>query len=73
MDKEILTLGGPENTGRCVPPNYLYSTGSEQGPGGLDHELRNRARNNATEDQLGPLPSNWEKAYTDSGEIYFIE
>lgn len=24
-------------------------------------------------DSLGPLPSKWEKAYTDSGEVYFIE
>lgn len=22
---------------------------------------------------LGPLPSNWEKAYTERGEVYFIE
>ncbi len=22
---------------------------------------------------LGPLPSNWEKAYTDKGEVYFID
>ncbi|XP_043465023.1 membrane-associated guanylate kinase, WW and PDZ domain-containing protein 1-like isoform X2 [Leptopilina heterotoma] len=74
MDNEMMTLGGPESSGRCVPPNYLYSTGSmDQGPGGLDHEHRIRNRHNATEDQLGPLPSNWEKAYTDSGEIYFID
>jgi hypothetical protein len=25
------------------------------------------------EDQLGPLPHNWEKAYTDKGEVYFID
>ncbi|XP_024125006.1 membrane-associated guanylate kinase, WW and PDZ domain-containing protein 1b isoform X6 [Oryzias melastigma] len=25
------------------------------------------------EDQLGPLPENWEMAYTDSGEVYFID
>lgn len=24
-------------------------------------------------DSLGPLPSKWEKAYTESGEVYFIE
>lgn len=69
----MMTLGGPEGSGRCVPPNYLYSTGSMDQGLGLDHEHRNRNRHNATEDQLGPLPSNWEKAYTDSGEIYFIE
>ena len=25
------------------------------------------------EEELGPLPSNWEKAYTDKGEPYFID
>lgn len=25
------------------------------------------------EDELGPLPSNWEMAYTEKGEVYFIE
>uniref|UniRef100_A0A671X4W0 Membrane associated guanylate kinase, WW and PDZ domain containing 1 n=1 Tax=Sparus aurata TaxID=8175 RepID=A0A671X4W0_SPAAU len=26
-----------------------------------------------TEDPLGPLPDNWEMAYTESGELYFID
>lgn len=26
-----------------------------------------------TEAELGPLPPNWEKAYTERGEVYFIE
>lgn len=25
------------------------------------------------EDPLGPLPENWEMAYTENGELYFIE
>jgi hypothetical protein len=25
------------------------------------------------DDELGPLPSNWEMAYTEKGEVYFIE
>ncbi len=25
------------------------------------------------EDPLGPLPENWEMAYTENGEVYFIE
>lgn len=25
------------------------------------------------EDNLGPLPENWEMAYTENGEVYFIE
>lgn len=24
-------------------------------------------------ESLGPLPPNWEKAYTERGEVYFIE
>lgn len=24
-------------------------------------------------DELGPLPDNWEMAYTEKGEVYFIE
>ena len=73
MDKEMMTLTGTDSSGRRVPPNYLYNTGSEQGIGGSDHDQRSHNRNHATEDQLGPLPPNWEKAYTDSEEVYFIE
>ena len=25
------------------------------------------------EDPLGPIPDNWEMAYTENGEVYFIE
>lgn len=25
------------------------------------------------EEELGPLPDNWEMAYTENGEVYFIE
>lgn len=71
LDKEILTIGG--NDGRRMPPTYLYNTGSEQITGTLDQEQAARNRTPATEDQLGPLPPNWEKAYTDTGEVYFIE
>jgi hypothetical protein len=63
-----------------VPPTYVYSTSSEQN--GRNHEDGEHRRidngqrvyhHQATEDQLGPLPLNWEKAYTESGEVYFIE
>ncbi|XP_018407261.1 PREDICTED: membrane-associated guanylate kinase, WW and PDZ domain-containing protein 1-like isoform X2 [Cyphomyrmex costatus] len=71
LDKEILTIGG--NDGGRIPPSYLYNTGSEQSTGISDQEQAARNRTPATEDQLGPLPPNWEKAYTDTGEVYFIE
>lgn len=31
------------------------------------------AGNTSGSDPLGPLPANWEKAYTDKGEVYFID
>ena len=33
----------------------------------------NTESNQDFNNDLGPLPSNWEKAYTEKGEIYFIE
>lgn len=33
----------------------------------------NHTSNNDNTDSLGPLPPKWEKAYTESGEVYFIE
>lgn len=71
LDKEILMIG--ENEGARIPPTYLYNTGSEQSTGTSDQEQTIRNRTPANEDQLGPLPTNWEKAYTDTGEVYFIE
>ncbi|XP_012282219.1 membrane-associated guanylate kinase, WW and PDZ domain-containing protein 1 isoform X2 [Orussus abietinus] len=71
MDKEISTINASDGTSHRVPPTYLYNTGSEQNRG--DHDRHNQNRNQATEDQLGPLPPHWEKAYTDTGEVYFID
>lgn len=42
---------------RAPLPSYMHSTENNQ-------DFNN---------DLGPLPSNWEKAYTEKGEIYFIE
>lgn len=30
-------------------------------------------KSNENLDSLGPLPAKWEKAFTESGEVYFIE
>lgn len=73
LDKEILTIGGNDGGSHRTPPTYLYNTGSEQSTRSSDQEPSTRNRNPTTEDQLGPLPPNWEKAYTDTGEVYFIE
>ncbi|XP_015190617.1 PREDICTED: membrane-associated guanylate kinase, WW and PDZ domain-containing protein 1-like isoform X4 [Polistes dominula] len=73
MDKEILTLANNDERNHRIPPTYMYNTGSEQSTGTLDQEQGGINRNQATEDQLGPLPPNWEKAFTDTGEVYFID
>lgn len=38
-------------------------------------EVKENYNHNGAEDSdsLGPLPPKWEKAYTESGEVYFIE
>ena len=69
----MLAISELERAGHRVPPNYMYNTGSEQMTGNPEHDVNNRCRNQASEDQLGPLPVNWEKAQTDTGEVYFIE
>lgn len=73
LDKEILTISGDDDGSHRIPSTYLYNTGSEQGTGISDQEQSTRIRNQGPEDQLGPLPSNWEKAFTDTREVYFIE
>lgn len=42
------------------PPSYYY-----------DSSLK--YADQLEEDELGPLPPKWEKAYTENGEVYFIE
>ncbi|XP_066588814.1 membrane-associated guanylate kinase, WW and PDZ domain-containing protein 1-like isoform X2 [Prorops nasuta] len=73
MDKEILTISGNDGESHRIPPTYLYNTGSEQRTGNSDQEQNVRSHIQATEEQLGPLPPNWEKAYTETGEVYFID
>lgn len=43
-----------------TPPSYYY-----------DSSLK--YSDQLEEDELGPLPPKWEKAYTENGEVYFIE
>jgi atrophin-1 interacting protein 3 (BAI1-associated protein 1) len=38
-----------------------------------DKDNFSRTNDNEDTDSLGPLPPKWEKAYTESGEVYFIE
>ncbi|XP_046407318.1 membrane-associated guanylate kinase, WW and PDZ domain-containing protein 2-like isoform X2 [Ischnura elegans] len=47
----------PGPPGPGCPPNYLHAGECPESPRG----------------DLGPLPPNWEKAYTERGEVYFID
>lgn len=38
-----------------------------------DKENYSHDNDNEDTESLGPLPPKWEKAYTESGEVYFIE
>lgn len=38
-----------------------------------EKENYNHENDNDDTESLGPLPPKWEKAYTESGEVYFIE
>ncbi|KAK7602579.1 hypothetical protein V9T40_008168 [Parthenolecanium corni] len=42
-----------------TPPSYYYDS--------------NLKYTDLEDDELGPLPPKWEKAYTESGEVYFID
>lgn len=39
----------------------------------FEEEANFNGNSNDNSDSLGPLPPKWEKAYTESGEVYFIE
>ncbi|XP_069694002.1 membrane-associated guanylate kinase, WW and PDZ domain-containing protein 1 isoform X2 [Periplaneta americana] len=49
--------GGDQIPGVGAPPSYFHAG---EGPDSLRSDL-------------GPLPPNWEKAYTERGEVYFID
>lgn len=49
--------GGDQLPGVGAPPSYFHAG---DGPDSFHSDL-------------GPLPPNWEKAYTERGEVYFIE
>ncbi|XP_048511799.1 membrane-associated guanylate kinase, WW and PDZ domain-containing protein 1-like isoform X2 [Athalia rosae] len=71
INKESLKIVESEGSIHLDPPSYLYSTGSGQIIRDLEQE--HGVHDRVSEDELGPLPLNWEKAYTDTGEVYFID
>lgn len=38
-----------------------------------EHDAPKSPADSQSNDDLGPLPDNWEMAYTEKGEVYFIE
>lgn len=60
---QLLMVDTEENSVRSDSCNYF------------ENEKENYSCNAPGDDadSLGPLPPKWEKAYTESGEIYFIE
>jgi hypothetical protein len=59
----------PEEEVRQNPHNYLYSSNCSQSPTGSTTSTAAMV----AVDSRGPLPPNWEVAYSENGEKYFIE
>lgn len=62
-DQPSLSETGSSALAPPLPPMPLPSSSGNHHGGG----------DNGGGDPLGPLPPNWEKAYTDKGEAYFID
>ncbi len=73
-----LHVMAPTNGG-LTPPGVPSNSGT--GVGGNNNSMSipsyreegGGAMGGLSEAELGPLPNNWEKAYTERGEVYFIE
>lgn len=53
---------------------FSFNRSSHTSQTKITDELSNSLKKtNICDDDLGPLPENWEKAYTEDGEPYFIE
>ncbi|XP_049538905.1 membrane-associated guanylate kinase, WW and PDZ domain-containing protein 2 [Anopheles darlingi] len=62
----IIAAGDTSETGSFYDQKTDLSSPVGTGTAGINHHLEDQ-------DGLGPLPLKWEKAYTDSGEVYFID
>lgn len=63
MEEEIKSYASNE-IGESSIPNYHHPSASK-----MNHKIGFQD----DDDELGPLPMNWEKAVTENGEIYFID
>lgn len=62
---------GGVGSGSAGPPLHLSRSNDMSIPS--YREDGGGAMGGLSEAELGPLPANWEKAYTERGEVYFIE
>ncbi|XP_021240162.1 membrane-associated guanylate kinase, WW and PDZ domain-containing protein 2 isoform X7 [Numida meleagris] len=66
-DKSTGVSGEVSTTQPCPAPGY---TQPEEAKEDMDVTKQTKPEEN---DDLGPLPDNWEMAYTEKGEVYFID
>lgn len=58
---------------RPFAPTYSGTTPSPTATTESTQQSHSHLSHPPSEDPLGPLPENWEMAYTEAGEVYFIE
>ncbi|XP_047471935.1 membrane-associated guanylate kinase, WW and PDZ domain-containing protein 1-like isoform X2 [Penaeus chinensis] len=64
----------PDAPKHPYPPGTHYSPpGMHQGMVAEEGGMQLQPPDSPTSGELGPLPSNWEKAYTENGEPYYID
>ncbi|XP_049669985.1 membrane-associated guanylate kinase, WW and PDZ domain-containing protein 2 isoform X8 [Accipiter gentilis] len=66
-EKSTGVSGEASSTQPCPAPGY---TQPEEAKEDMDVTKQTKPEEN---DDLGPLPDNWEMAYTEKGEVYFID
>uniref|UniRef100_A0A8B9PLW9 Membrane-associated guanylate kinase, WW and PDZ domain-containing protein 2 n=1 Tax=Apteryx owenii TaxID=8824 RepID=A0A8B9PLW9_APTOW len=66
-EKSTAVSGEVSSTQPCPAPGY---TQPEEAKEDMDVTKQTKPEEN---DDLGPLPDNWEMAYTEKGEVYFID
>ncbi|XP_054034135.1 membrane-associated guanylate kinase, WW and PDZ domain-containing protein 2 isoform X5 [Dryobates pubescens] len=66
-EKSTGVSGEGTSTQPCPAPGY---TQTEEAKEDMDVTKQTKPEEN---DDLGPLPDNWEMAYTEKGEVYFID
>ncbi|XP_009461182.1 PREDICTED: membrane-associated guanylate kinase, WW and PDZ domain-containing protein 2 isoform X1 [Nipponia nippon] len=66
-EKSTEVTGEVSSTQPCPAPGY---TQPEEAKEDMDVTKQTKPEEN---DDLGPLPDNWEMAYTEKGEVYFID